>query len=185
MASEEKLCFTNCREWRAWLKKNYKKKKEVWLVYYKKATGKPTIPYDDAVEEALCFGWIDGKLRRIDDEKHMQRYMPRNPKSIWSQSNIRREKKMIKEGKMTKDGLEKFKLRKHEKTEKKFYPIPEDLKTALSKNKAAGENFGKFAPSYKKQYIWWIESAKMKETRKRRIKEVVRRAAINKKPGIS
>jgi len=85
------------------------KKQEVWLLYYNKHTKIPTIPYDDAVEEALCFGWIDSTVKRIDDEKRIQRFTPRNLKSIWSQNNIRRVKKMIKEDKMTKAGLDKYK----------------------------------------------------------------------------
>ncbi len=182
--TEEKLYLTNREDWRAWLEKNHAKKKEVWLVYYKKATKKPTIPYDDAVEEALCFGWIDGKVRRIDDEKHMQRYTPRNPRSIWAQSNVRRVKKMIKAGKMTEAGMEKFRKRKPELVERKEYPAPKDLISALSKNKGAKKNFEGFSPGCKKQYVWWIEDAKKEETRKRRIREVVRRSAQNNRAGI-
>ena len=104
----ETLFFTNRQDWRKWLEKNYEDKKEIWLIYYKKHTKKPTIHYEDAVEEALCFGWIDSTVKRIDEEKHAQRYTPRNLKSVWSKQNINRVKKMIKEGKMTNLGLFKI-----------------------------------------------------------------------------
>ena len=82
----ETLYLTNRKQWRDWLEKNYNKKKDVWLIYYKKHTKKKTIPYDDAVEEALCFGWIDSTVKRIDDEKHVQRYSPRKLNSVWSET---------------------------------------------------------------------------------------------------
>jgi len=104
----ETLFFNKRSDWRAWLEKNHDKKKEVWLIHYKKHTGKTSIEYNDTVEEALCFGWIDSTLKRIDDEKHVIRFSPRNPNSIWSKSNITRVKKMIKKGKMTISGLEKY-----------------------------------------------------------------------------
>ena len=181
--------FTKRKFWRVWLEKNHKTEKEVWLIYYKKHTGKPKIPYDDAVEEALCFGWIDSTVKRIDDEKYAQKYTPRNRNSIWSQSNIKRVKKMIKQGKMTKAGLALFKeagKKKSSRTRivKKRFITPPDLKKALAKNKKALDNFNDFAPSYKKMYIWWIEDAKKKETRKKRIRRVVKWARQNKKPGM-
>ncbi len=95
-------------EWRSWLEKNGRSCREICLIYYKKNSGKPRIAYDDAVEEALCFGWIDGKTIRIDEERYGQRFTPRNPKSHWSPINIRRAKRLIKEGKMTEAGLGVF-----------------------------------------------------------------------------
>jgi uncharacterized protein YdeI (YjbR/CyaY-like superfamily) len=105
----ETLNITNRVDWFKWLEKNYDKKKEIWLIYYKKHTKKPTIHYDDAVEEALCFGWIYSTVKRIDGKKHAQRYSPRKLKSIWSQQNINRVKKRINKGKMTQTGLLKYK----------------------------------------------------------------------------
>lgn len=183
MTSPEPLRITSRSQWRAWLKRNHDKKPEVWLLYYKKHTGKLTIPYDAAVEEAICFGWIDGKVRRIDDEKHMQRFTPRLRKSLWADSNLKRARRMIKAGKMTPTGLEKFKNRKgiapKISARKK---IPADLKAALEKNKKALENFLNFAPSYKTMYLWWVDSAKKPETRQKRIREIVKRSAKNQKP---
>ncbi|MHA2033335.1 MAG: YdeI/OmpD-associated family protein, partial [Candidatus Kariarchaeaceae archaeon] len=105
MSEEDPLYFINRKDWRNWLQTNFDKFDKVWLVYYKKHTNKPSIPYNHAVEEALCFGWIDGKVKRIDDERYMQRYTPRKPKSKWSDSNRKRVESMIKEKKMTKHGL--------------------------------------------------------------------------------
>ncbi|MGB2982026.1 MAG: hypothetical protein WBC77_12350, partial [Candidatus Zixiibacteriota bacterium] len=99
------LYVTNRDDWRAWLRKNHSSQKEVWLIYYKKHTGKPRIPYDDAVEEALCYGWIDSTIKRIDEEKYAQKFTPRSEKSNWSELNKRRAKKMIREGRMTQAGL--------------------------------------------------------------------------------
>jgi uncharacterized protein YdeI (YjbR/CyaY-like superfamily) len=92
-------------EWRSWLQKNHISEKEIWLVYYKKHTRKQSISYNDAVEEAICFGWIDGQTKKIDDERYMQRYTPRRSNSHWSTINIERANKMIKQGHMTKEGL--------------------------------------------------------------------------------
>ena len=99
------LYVTKRQQWRSWLEKNHKIEKEIWLVYYKKSTGKPTISYNDAVEEALCFGWIDSIEKGIDEEKFAGRFTPRKMKSNLSESNILRIRKLIKEGKMTDAGL--------------------------------------------------------------------------------
>jgi len=107
-------------EWRSWLDKNHNAKKEVWLVIYKKQTGKPAVAYEDAVGEAICFGWIDGRSKTIDDEKYMQRYTPRTSRSHWSQSNIQRAEKMIEQGRMTEAGLKAFRQGAPAKAENKF-----------------------------------------------------------------
>jgi len=182
----EKLYFTNRKDWRAWLERNFDKKKEVWLLYYKKHTDKPTIPYDDAVEEALCFGWIDSTVKRIDDEKHVQRYTPRNLKSIWSQNNIRRVKKMIKEGKMTKPGLDKYDYGMKNNyvvpSTKSKLVIPDDFRKELKTDKQAYDNFSKLTKSLKISFIYWIDSAKREDTRKKRIKKAIDLIKHNKKP---
>lgn len=184
----EKLYVTDRDKWQMWLKKNHKTKKEIWLIYYKKHTGKPRIPYDDAVEEALCFGWIDSTVKRLDDEKFAQKFTPRSDKSRWSELNVKRAKKMMQEGRMTKAGLLLFKERDKKglkaKPLKKKLAIPPDLKKLLTKNKKAWQNFNNFAPSYKKLYIEWIMDAKKKETREKRIKQTVKWTAQNKKPGM-
>lgn len=176
------LYIKNRKNWRAWLRKNHQIQKEVWLIYYKKHTGKPRIPYSEAVEEALCYGWIDSIVKRIDDEKYAQKYTPRRPGSKWSKLNIDRAKKMIKKKKMTRTGLILFKEARSEKSVTKTKlpkrtVMPPDLKKALAKNKTALENFTEFAQSYKRLYIMYILDAKKKETRARRIKKIVELAA--------
>jgi uncharacterized protein YdeI (YjbR/CyaY-like superfamily) len=188
MKISETLCVTSRKAWRTWLKKYHAKKKEIWLIYYKKHTGKPRIPYDDAVEEALCYGWIDSTVQRMDEEKYVQKFTPRRRGSVWSRLNIKRARKMIQEKRMTHAGLIHFKNAGKKKPRsasvKQRYVIPADLKRALAKRKKALENFNNFAPSYKKMYVLWVLDAKRKETRKKRIKQVVERSAKNQKPGM-
>jgi len=102
------LYFKHRGEWRAWLRRNSGKAKEVWLLFYKKKAGKPCIGYDDAVEEALCFGWVDSMVKRIDETRYAQRFTPRKPESMWSASNIHRVRKLIAKRKMTAAGLQAF-----------------------------------------------------------------------------
>jgi uncharacterized protein YdeI (YjbR/CyaY-like superfamily) len=185
------LYVTDRDDWRAWLKKNHAREKEVWLIYYKRHTGKPRIPYDDAVEEAICFGWIDSTVRRIDDERYAQKFTPRNEKSNWSELNKKRARKMVEAGRMTKAGLAKFEQAEKHKNKrpgseppKRTLVIPPDLKKALSAGKKALANFNNFAPSYRRLYIAWINAAKRPETREKRIKQTVKWSAENKKPGM-
>ncbi len=191
MKQDKTLYVTNRDDWRRWLDKNHSSQSEVRLIYYKKHTRKPSIPYEDSVEEALCFGWIDSILKRIDDEKFVRKFTPRNEKSNWSELNKKRATKMIKQGRMTQVGLVKFKhagKQKHkepkDKPGSKRLVVPPDLKKALSANKKALENFTNFAPGYRRLYIAWITDAKRKETRAKRIKQTVRWSAENKKPGL-
>lgn len=190
MVSINPVYFKNRQEWRKWLEKNHDKEGEIWLVYYKKHTGKLSVTHEEAVEEALCFGWIDSKVRSIDGEKFMQKYTPRKPNSVWSEINKKAAEKMIREGKITKSGLIKIEEAKKNGmweaayTSKRKLPIPQDLKNALMKNKKAWDNFNKFANTYQNMYIGWVTGAKREETRKRRIKEIVKLVEQNKKPGI-
>ncbi len=180
----ETLYVTSADKWRKWLEKNHSKKKEIWLIYYKKSSGKKRIPYDNAVEEAICFGWIDSIVKRIDDEKYCQRFTPRKTKSIWSELNLKRAKKMIKEKKITKTGLEKLGTAFEKPITRKINSeIPKDLEEALNKNKKAKEHFKKLSPSHKRHYIWFIEDSKRQETRERRIMKTIKDAENNKKPG--
>lgn len=185
----EKLLFANRDEWRKWLEKNHETISEVWLIYYKKGTSGQSIKYEQAVEEALCFGWIDSQVKKLDEERYMQRYTPRKEDSNWSQSNKKRVSKMIKQGLMTPAGLEKIEIAKRNGSWYRLDDIemdllvPEDLENALADNPLALENFENYAPSHKKQYLWWLKSAKREETRQKRISEIVKRAEGNIKPG--
>jgi len=182
--------FKNRVEWREWLEKNHSTEKEIWLVYYKKHTGKKSISYDGAVEVALCFGWIDSVVKRVDDEKYMQRYTPRRLNSVWSLSNKIRVKKMIKSDEMTSAGLRLVESAKKSGKWREAYSskndfiISQDLISELEKNKFALSFFNGLAKGYKYSYARWVELSKTKETRARRIRIVVERCANKKKPGV-
>ena len=172
------LYVTTREEWRAWLTKHYQSKTEVWLIYYKKHSGRPRIPYDQAVEEALCFGWVDSIVRRLDDEKFAQKFTPRHDCTRWSALNKRRLRKLIREGRMTEAGLAKVDLvmlgeEAQSKQNEGDADIPHFVKEALLANAKAWENFRNLAPSHRRHYIHWIVDAKKEETRKRRLREAV------------
>lgn len=182
-----KLEVRNRDAWRRWLEKNHNKEKEIWLTLFKKHSGRVGISYVDAVEEALCFGWIDGIMKRVDEEKHVQRFSPRKPDSVWSLLNKKRALKMIKEGKMTEAGLKlvdyakktgKWQVAYSSKTKPK---LPPDLKKAFKENNIAYKNFSAFSNSQQLAYIFWVLGAKRKETREKRIKVVIEIALNNLK----
>ena len=188
MDGKNKIYCSNRSNWRKWLTENADKQKEVWLIYFKKHTGKPRVSYDDAVEEAICFGWIDSIVKRLDNERFMQRFTPRNMGSNWSEHNVIRANKMLNEGKMTEKGLSLFNHWKSSNTEplsrgstqEKQIP-PDDLLEALMMNDLALSNFNNLAPSYKRNYILWINDAKKEDTRSRRIEKVVKMLEKNTK----
>jgi uncharacterized protein YdeI (YjbR/CyaY-like superfamily) len=190
MSKVKSLYVTDRRQWRAWLKSHHASEREIWLIYYKKHTGKPRIPYDDAVEEALCYGWIDTTVKRMDDERYMQKFTPRKPRSVWSKHNKERAEKMIKGKRMTRAGLVRIEDAKRsgawERAEKPEQPtrVPPELKKALSANKTAARNFHNLAPSYRRDYIGWLLSARREETRRKRLREIVRLVSQNKKLGM-
>jgi uncharacterized protein YdeI (YjbR/CyaY-like superfamily) len=187
MRKAEELCFADRKDWRTWLMENHDAKKEVWLVYYKKDSGKPSIPYDDSVEEALCFGWVDSIIRKIDDAKFARKFTPRKAVSKWSEANKRRAEKKIEEGKMTPAGLAKVEEAKNSgrwfKTPatKKELAVPSYFEEALAGNKKALDCFNRLAPSYKRDAVAWIDRAKREETRKRRLAEFIGLLEQNKK----
>lgn len=190
MKNTEEIHMTSRHDWRAWLQENHGTKKEVWLVFYKKQTGKPNISYDEAVEEALCFGWIDSIIKKIDDQKFVRKFTPRKPDSQWSEANKMRASKMISEGRMTEAGLALISQAKNRGIWQKRpqpeidFTIPSYVEIALRSNEKALNNFNKLAKSYKKQYIGWVDSAKKEETRRRRLAEVIRLLEKNKKLGM-
>ncbi len=188
MTLTEPVFFADKTAWRKWLAENHNKQTEIWILTYKVHTGKHCLSYTDALDEALCYGWIDSRLRRIDDEKHLWRFAPRRPDSIWSLSNRTRVERLIKEGRMTKHGLAKVEAGKRSgEWDKAIAPskpprIPKDLRDALKEDAQAWRNFQSFAKSYQTTYIYWVLTAKRKPTREKRIAEVVRRAGRNLKP---
>jgi uncharacterized protein YdeI (YjbR/CyaY-like superfamily) len=177
-------------QWRNWLSVHHTAEAGVWLIFYKKETAKPTIAYEAAVEEALCFGWIDGIIKKIDDARYVRRFTPRREGSGWSELNKKRAEKMIRQGKMTEAGLAKIKAAKKSGRWDKdprpdiSFDIPPELAKALARNKRARESFEELAPSHRRHYIAWIAVAKKPETRERRIAESIALLEQGKKLGL-
>jgi uncharacterized protein YdeI (YjbR/CyaY-like superfamily) len=184
MAMRQTLYVTSREEWRAWLTKHYRSETEVWLIFYKKHTGRPRISYDHAVEEALCFGWIDSIVKRMDDEKFAQKFTPRRDGSSWSALNERRVRKLIREGRMTEAGLAKVDLvtlgdEAQAKPGEADSSLPRFVKQALVANAKAWTNFRSLSPSRRRAYVRLIMDAKQEETRQRRVREVISRLEQN------
>ena len=162
--------------WRTWLRSNHASAAEIWLVFFKKSTGKRTLPLDAAVEEALCFGWIDGLLKSLDHERHALRFTPRRKGSNWSQSNLRRARRLIAEGKMTPAGLAALDPGLVPgKPAPRTYAIrlSPDLERILKGDKAAWAGFRRLPPSHQRMYVGWIMDAKRQATRERRLAEAM------------
>lgn len=173
-------CFTHKDDWREWLSENYTSCSEIWLVYYKKDSQKNSISYDDSVEQALCFGWIDGIVKSIDAEKYKRRFTPRINVQNWSPSNIKRAKKLIENGEMTQAGLNV--IGNYQQTKSLVWPennnmgpkdFSEELSQMLKSDQKAFEFYQSLSPSHKKRYLYWIMSAKKEETRIKRMKEAL------------
>jgi len=182
--------FRDQAAWRRWLAKNHDKATELWLVYYKKGSGKKSVTYQEALDVALCYGWIDSTVNTIDADRYKQRYTPRKDKSIWSARNKKRIAELIASDQMAAPGLARIEAAKQNGSWKKVDKIEarvvaDDFKRALARNKKARAFFEQLAPSHQKQYIYWIESAKRAETRQRRIRETIKRLAGGIKPGIA
>jgi uncharacterized protein YdeI (YjbR/CyaY-like superfamily) len=176
MEITETLHVTDRKDWRKWLRGHYKKEKEIWLVYYKKETGKPRIEYNDAVEEALCFGWIDSTLKSLDKERNAQRFTPRKPKSEYSPANRERLRKLIKQRKVIKEVRETLGNMLNEKFE-----IPADILKALKANKEVWKNFRSFSESYKRIRIGFIEGARNRpEEFQKRLRYFIKMTEKNK-----
>lgn len=175
------------QEWRKWLEENAATSRGVWLIYYKQGSGKPCVSYEEAVEEALCFGWIDSRANALDSESYVQHFSPRKPKSPWSKPNKQRVEKLIQQGLMTAAGLKTIEAAKQNGGWNVYDAIEEltmqeDLREALAANKTAHTNFEAFSNSSKKQLLWWVESAKRADTRLKRIEQIVLSAEQNRNP---
>jgi len=149
--------------WRKWLKANHVRKQEIWLIYYKKESGKPRIPYNDAVEEALCFGWIDSILKAIDKEKFAQRFSPRKPGSVLSSMNRERIHRLKKQKKMTAAGYAAVRHAMDRAEKQPRFKLPADIERALKKNPRVWANFQRFPVSYKRIRIGWIDASRVRE----------------------
>ena len=168
----------NSADWRKWLERNHDREQEVWLVYFKPASGRTGIDYETSVEEALCFGWIDSIIQKIDDEKYARKFNPRRADSQWSESNKRRVAKLVREGRMTEAGLAKIPFDVNAldpdqpKVQRPPVEMPAHVEQALQANPQVWAAFQKLPPSHKRSYIQWLADAKKPETLEKRLKRM-------------
>jgi uncharacterized protein YdeI (YjbR/CyaY-like superfamily) len=184
MEIDKTLHVTSREEWRAWLAAHHRSETAVWLVFYKKHTGRPRISYDHAVEEALCFGWIDSIVKTIDDEKFAQKFTPRRDSSRWSELNKQRLRKLMREGRMTDAGRAKIDVaalgeQARGKKSDDDVELPRFIKQALMASAQAWKNFQSLTPSRRRAYVRLIVDAKTEETRERRVREAIARLEQN------
>ncbi len=178
---EQCLMFNDQKEWRMWLEEHHDVNQEAWLYIGRKGGSSPYLRLEEAVDEALCFGWIHGALQPVDREIYTLRFSPRKPDSIWSINNQQRAEKLIRDGRMTSAGLEKISQAKKSGEweaailREDVSSVPDDLVQELEENDA-WMAFEDWPASQKKQYIYWLESAKRSETREKRIKAIVEKA---------
>ena len=187
---EHRVTCSDRSQWRSWLQQNHDSQAEAWLVYFRKSTGRPCVSYRESVEEALCFGWIDGLKKRIDEQRYAHRFTPRRPGSRWSQLNIRLAGELIERGLMTPAGQAAFDQRKTYdasslKTRKTAEELlPPGMERELRANRKAWENYMALAPGYRRQYAGWLASAVRPETRRQRLAEALALLEQNKKLGM-
>lgn len=179
------VLFPNRENWRDWLEQHHATAREIWLLHYKKKSARQSVTYPDAVEEALCFGWIDGLLKRIDDESYALRYSPRTSRSIWSIVNKRRAEKLMRAGRMSAAGFARIAEAKENgqwaaaSAREDTRTLPSDLLQALKKSRHLAA-FEQWPASRKKQYLHWLSEAKKPETREKRLRAIVELAAAKK-----
>ena len=179
LSAHKLLLATHRHQWHAWLKRNYRSKTEIWLVYNKRPTGKPRISYNDAVEEALCFGWIDSTVRTIDEDRFAQRFSVRRPRSAYSQANLERLRALVKQGRFAKDVLESLPAFSEER-----FAIPADILRALKANRRAWSNLQRFSESYLRIRMAYIDGARKRPAEfKKRLAHFVRMTEENRQFG--
>ncbi len=172
-------------EWRSWLRKHSRSKKEIWLIYYKQNSGKPRIPYNDAVDEALCFGWIDSILKPIDKEKYAQRYSPRREGSKISDMNLERIRRLVANGSMTVQGLAAVSHAYKPSRRPQRVLVAPDILKALRKDPATWRNYQRFPASYKRIRIGWIEGSRTRRKYfEQRLRYFLKMTAANKRFGM-
>jgi uncharacterized protein YdeI (YjbR/CyaY-like superfamily) len=174
--------FRTPLDWRAWLEQHHATVQELWVGFYKKGSGQPSITWPESVDEALCFGWIDGIRKSVDGLSYKIRFTPRKPTSVWSAVNIKRVQALADEGRMQPAGLKAFQARRENKSgiysyEQRRTELEEPYASLLRENKAAWAFFQAQAPSYKKAAGWWVVSAKREETRLKRLAQLIEESA--------
>jgi uncharacterized protein YdeI (YjbR/CyaY-like superfamily) len=173
------------REWRTWLRDHHGSESEIWLVFHKRHTGLSEMSYDDTVEEALCFGWVDSLVRRLDEDRYARKLTPRKPGSRWSTANRRRYADLEARGLLAAAGLERAPTsRTGDAPRPRLTVLPAYIEKALKADARAREHFERLAPSKRRAYIGWVDSAKREETRARRLREAVGLLAAGRKLGL-
>jgi uncharacterized protein YdeI (YjbR/CyaY-like superfamily) len=179
------LDVNTCEEWRKWLGKHHDVESEVWLVFHKRHTGRPSIAYHNALDEALCFGWIDSLIKRLDDARYARKFTPRKPDSKWSAVNRKRYAQLKAGGRLMPAGLSRAPTdRTYDARKPSPSKIPQYIRLALKRHPTAWSHFESLAPSYRRMYIGWIDSAKQQATKARRLHEAIRLLAAGKKLGL-
>ena len=178
--------FRSPTDLRKWFAKHHAAEQELWVGYFKKGSGKPSITWPESVDEALCVGWIDGIRKSVDEERYTIRFTPRKRTSIWSAVNIKRARELERQGLMEASGLEAFKARREYKSgiysyEQRSAELPEPYITLLKKNEAAWRFFESQPPGYRKQMSWWVVSAKTEATRLKRLKKLIEESAAGRR----
>jgi len=178
-SATSRLYITTREEWRQWLAEHYRTATEVWLVYPRKESGMPRIPYHVAVEEALCFGWIDSIAKKVDEQRYMQRFTPRRPGSPYSQTNIERLRRLVPQGKVMPEVLSVV----QPLLEREFI-TPADIEAALRANEAAWANFQRYPGPYQRIRIAYVDGARGRpEEFEKRLRKLMRMAELDKKFG--
>lgn len=172
--------------WRRWLQAHHASRTEIWLVFHKRHTGRKCLDYNDAVEEALCFGWIDSLIKRLDDVRYARKFTPRKPDSRWSTINCRRYEKLKARGLLTESGLKRPPSGRIQDAPPRpsSNAIPPYIEKRLRANTRAWATFERLAPSYRRTYVAWIDLAKRPATKEKRLREAVRLLAAGKKLGL-
>ncbi|MGE5407629.1 MAG: YdeI/OmpD-associated family protein [Syntrophothermus sp.] len=183
-ADHEAVTVTSAQEWRAWLEANHASSPGIWLTTYKKSSGGPHVPYESVAEEAVAFGWVDSRPRRLDAERSQLLLTPRRPRSRWSRANRRRAERLLAEGRMAPAGLAAVEAAKADGSWDALEEVedlvePDDLRAALDRDPAARRHWDAFPPSSKRIILEWISAAKRPQTRSRRVDETARSAAEN------
>ena len=174
-------------EWRAWLQAHHATVSEIWLVFDKRHTGKPAIDYEDAVEESLCFGWVDSLIRRLDENRYARKFTPRRPDSKWSTINRRRYARVKAQGLLAEAGRQRPPTAKSgDAPPRPADPkaVPAYIAKAFKANRAAWETFERLAPSHRWRYVIWIEDAKRPETREKRLREAIEKLLAQQTLGL-
>ncbi|WP_046759125.1 YdeI/OmpD-associated family protein [Kordia jejudonensis] len=184
MTVKDELYFKNTKEWREWLQKNHDTSTGIYLIFYKVSSATESMRWEEAVKEALCFGWIDSTVKKLDDERRRQYFCPRKPKSVWSKLNKSYIVQLTAENKMHESGTQKMidAIKDGSWTaldDVENLVVPKDLQTAFDNSPKAFQNYQNFSPSYRKSYLYWLNQAKRETTRKKRITEIIRFCAKN------